>query len=303
MLYKSAVCKAEIQPITKDNVPFLKKFASRWVEFDEFPDRYKALFANYIKANSMRVGTYNPEFKYYRVIAMHGDIPNENGDLFLFGDISNPEQPELLRFDKNLNKQVYLTMAGRGNFINHQNDDVTKAVGLVLDVAPNHEGKFIEALLAVDTKKDPGLVRSIDMGITNSVSMGALCGYSICSICGNEAANVNEYCDHIKYHKARKIYHDGEYKLAYEDNRNVNLIELSWVTVPADPDAKLLEKIAKQSPEILNEILANEDSKLIYANIINILNDASIIWANDNDIYKKLLTAIRLESEKRSNSI
>lgn len=274
MLYKSAVCKAEIQPITKDNIPFLKKFASRWVEFDEFPDRYKQLFANYIKANSMRVGTYNPEFKYYRVIAMHGDIPNENGDLFRWGSTENPDEPELLRFDKTANRHVYQGFTGRGNFKNHQNDDVSKAVGLVLDVAPNHDGKFIEALLAVDAKKDPELVRSIDMGITNSVSMGALCGYSICSICGNEAGNVDQYCDHIKYHKAKKIYHDGEYKLAYEDNRNVVLIELSWVTVPADPDAKLLEKVANVNLE-LNTL--NENEKIFYNAIKNILNDATVI--------------------------
>ena len=119
-----------------------------------------------------RIGSYDPEFHYYRVIALHGDVFNDNGDMFRWGSVDDPTMPELMRYDDLLGQNVYQTFVGRGNFKNHQNDDVSKAVGVILDVVPNMDGRYIEALLAVDSKKDPDLVRSIDKGYVNAVSMG-----------------------------------------------------------------------------------------------------------------------------------
>ncbi len=175
MFYKQAITRhASITPINQETKPFLQKSASAWIDVDDFPDRYQMLYDNYKTAHAIKIGPYDPEFKYYRVIAMHGDIPNDNGDYWGWGSREDPTQPELLRIDSSLDKPVYATFVGRGNYKNHDNDDVTKAVGLVLDVAPNYEGKFIEALLAVDTKKDPDLVRGIDAGYIDSVSMGCV---------------------------------------------------------------------------------------------------------------------------------
>lgn len=259
MMFKSAINKAQIVPINQKHIGNIK-LASGWADINSFPERFKKLFANFITANSISVGEYNPEFKYYRVIAMHGDIPNDNGDLFLWGNPEDKDVPELLRFEKNSNKYVYESFIGRGNYKNHDNNDVNKAVGIILDVAPNKEGKFIEALLAVDTKKDPELIRGIENGYIDSVSMGALVQYSICSICNNIAYNEHQYCDHIKSSKGKTMYHQGEYKKVYEDNRGVNFIELSWVTVPADPNAKLLEKVA-ENQKIFQYAIDNLDDK------------------------------------------
>lgn len=296
MIYKQAICSAEILEIKESNKDFLIHTASRWASRDDFPQRYQKLFENYLKVQNFasvnsgvqRVGSYNPEFKYYRVIAMHGDIPNQNSDLFRFGSVDNPDEPELLRYDKELGKQVYCSFSGRGNYLNHQNDAVEKAVGIILDVAPNYEGKFIEALLAVDTIKAPGIIRDIDTGIISAVSMGAICGYSLCTACGNLAHSEREYCDCLKHHKGQKVYHEGSWKDVYEDNRSVCLIELSWVSVPADPDAKLLERVAGVSLSAESELLytvykqAMEDGKIVSADYKN------LIISIKNDIDNKL---------------
>jgi hypothetical protein len=288
MFFKSAKLKADIIPITHtaSQNGNLTKLAGRWADLNSFPDRYKQLFANYKRANDISVGQYNPEFKYYRVIALHGDAPNDNGDFWHFGSKEDPTQPELLRYDDSIQKPVYSTFVGRGNYKNHENDDVTKAVGVILDAAPNHEGKLIEALLAVDSVKDPELVRGIESGYIDSVSMGCLCAYSICSICNNTATNESEYCDHIKYYKGRTINHQGSMVPVYEDNRGVNFIELSWVTVPADPHAKLLERVASYDMSL------SENHKIIYQAMQQSFNDAKTIAKNAEE-YMAYVNAIK----------
>lgn len=251
-----------------------------------FSEKYASCLQQYVtaiekskfKQNSFqRIGDYDPEFHYYRVISVHGNIPNDNGDMFRWGDSDNPEEPELLRFEDGLGKYIYQTFVGRGNFKNHKNDDVSLAVGINLDVVANNQGKFIENLLAVDAKKDPELVRSIDKGYTTDVSMGAKVARSICSCCSHVAHNEDEYCDHIKNFKGQRIYVNGSMQDVYEDNRGVNFIELSWVTVGADKDAKLLEKIAKQhysedaidATATLISLYGEEKTKMILSQIKN----------------------------------
>jgi intein/homing endonuclease len=176
MFFKQAICQnTKIIEINKNTIPQLYKTAAKhWTQLSAFPERYKSLFSNYIVANKIRVGEYNPEFKYYRVIAMHGDEMNQNGDYWRWGSLDSPDDPELLRYDKSLGMNVFSSFNGRGSFKNHNNDDVSNAVGLVLDTIPNHKEKSIEALVAVDKIKDPGLVRGIDMGYVKNVSMGCV---------------------------------------------------------------------------------------------------------------------------------
>ncbi len=182
-------------------------------------------------------------------------------------------------------EQYYFPAGGKG-------DDVSKAVGVILDVAPNHENKSIEALLAVDSVKDPELVRGIDSGYIDSVSMGCLCGYSICTACGNIAINESEYCDHVKYYKGRSINHEGSIVKVSEDNRAVSFIELSWVTVPADPNAKLLEMVASK------EISLSREHALIYQAMKTSFDDAAIIAQNTNEYYA-YLQAIKKDLDNR----
>jgi hypothetical protein len=225
-----------------------------------FSQKYKNVIAQYVEViekysynqnRFQRIGDYDPEFHYYRVISVHGDVPNDNGDMFQWGNINDQNSPELLRYDAALNKYIYQTFIGRGNFKDHMSDNVSNAVGVNLDCIANHKGRFIENLLAVDANKDPELVRAIDKKYIDSVSMGARVGYSMCSICGNMATNESQYCPCIRQYKGREMYHEGSYKLAFEDNREVNFVELSWVTVPADRAAKLIEKVASNKTDLV----------------------------------------------------
>jgi len=212
------------------------------------PERYASVLSSYKKSlNIHQVAPYNSEFEFFRVLGVHGDVPNVNGDMFRWGSTDDPTLPELLRLDEKTGRQVYSTFIGKGNYKDHKNDSVVKAVGILLDSVPNHKVKGIELLVAVDKAKDPMLVRGINQGYITDVSMGARVTYSICSICSKVAHNEYEYCSHIKNWKGQH-YSGPETnwmpKLAYEDNRGVEFIELSWVTVGADSKAKYLEKIA-----------------------------------------------------------
>jgi len=237
------------------------------------PVKYAALLDDYRKAiNVQRVAPLNPEFSFYRVMALHGDWPNTNGDLFRWGSKTDPNEPELLRLIREGSfegKHVYQTFAGKGNYKDHNNSKVVDAVGIILDAVPNHKVKGIEILVAVDRTKDPMLVRGIDSGYITDVSMGCRVAYSICTICANVAHNEAEYCPHVKNWKGQN-YSGSEtgWKnvLASEDNRGVEFIEESWVTVGADTKAKHLEKIAAirkvKGIGRMAEILAEAESEL-----------------------------------------
>jgi len=149
------------------------------------PKKYAALLDSYKQAiNVQRVAPLNPEFSFYRVMGVHGDWPNTNGDLFRWGSRGNPDEPELLRLMKDAagkpvrmgqnERYVYQTFIGKGNYKDHNNSKVADAVGIILDAVPNHTVKGIELLIAVDRSKDPMLVRGIDSGYITDVSMGAV---------------------------------------------------------------------------------------------------------------------------------
>ncbi len=245
----------------------------------EAPTKYAALLDSYKTATSVqRVAPLNPEFSFYRVMGLHGDLPNTNGDLFRWGSQKDPSEPELLRAIKEgvgkpvlagQSKYVYQTFVGKGNYKDHNNSKVADAVGIILDAVPNHKVKGIELLLAVDRSKDPMLVRGIDSGYITDVSMGCRVAYSLCSVCANVAHNELEYCAHIKNWKGQ-AYSGPEtgWKNAavHEDNRGVEFIEESWVTVGADTKAKHLEKIAAlraaKGKARLAEILVEAEQEL-----------------------------------------
>jgi hypothetical protein len=238
------------------------------------PVKYATVLDAYNQtSNIQRVATLNPEFLYTRVIGVHGDERNTNGDLFRWGNMNDRNAPELLRHDEILGKPVYATFIGKGNYKDHQNDSVTKAVGILLDAVPNHTVKGIELLIATDRNKDPYLVRGIEMGYVTDVSMGCRVAYSICSICGNVAHTEKEYCTHIRTAKGGEI--DG--KPVFEDNRGVEFIEESWVTTGADVKAKFLEKIASVTYNVsgnkLLTIVAELEKEFGTQNVVGILND------------------------------
>ena len=161
--------------------------------------------------------------------------PNMNGDGFPMEEL----------------RKSYASFVGKGNFIDHKSDDITKIRGLVIDAYLNNDDQCVETLIAVDKKSHPQLARDIDTGTVNSVSMGTRVGWSKCSVCDNKARVEKDYCSHISNYKGMKIsfltqneaHRHGQWPV-HEVNHDLEFIELSWVAVPAFQDAHVLEKIA-----------------------------------------------------------
>jgi hypothetical protein len=172
---------------------------------------------------------------------------NDNGDLFTYEEL----------------KKNYKTFIGKSAFVDHKNENVENARGIILDAVWNERGKFVELLVAVDKKAFPELARGVELGYITDVSMGCRCGKSICSVCGNEAATEDDFCDHILNYKG------GQFKNlpVFEDNRDIEFFEISFVSQGADKQAKILEKVASRGA---SPIVTKSNSN-------NSINDDSMI--------------------------
>ena len=180
---------------------------------------------------------------------------NDNGDFF--------SEEEL--------KKCYKSFIGKSVFVDHQNENVEAARGIIVDAVWNVRGKFVELLKAVDKKAYPELARGIEMSYITDTSMGCRCGSSICSICGNKAVTEDDFCDHILYYKG-STYNGLP---VFEDNRDVEFFEDSFVTQGADPQAKILERVASRGGNRIQRV--STKPKTNYSNIINETNQRSAI--------------------------
>jgi len=185
---------------------------------------------------------------------------NDNGDFFSHEELS----------------KKYKTFIGKAAFVDHDNENVEKARGIILDAVYNNKGKFVELLKAVDKKAYPELARGIELGYITDTSMGCRCGYSLCSICQNKAVTEDDFCDHILRYKGS--HYNG--LPVFEDNRDIEFFEDSFVCTGADPKAKILERVASKG-------------------IIKSRND--IIKPNSNEIYSNnLMKKIASENNQRN---
>jgi hypothetical protein len=179
---------------------------------------------------------------------------NDNGDFFS---------------DEELERS-YKTFIGKPTFVNHQNENVEDARGIILDAVYNEDGKYVELLKAIDRKAYPELARAIEMGYATCTSMGCRCGSSVCSICGNEAHSEDEFCEHIINFKGSTFQNLP----VWEINQNVTFFEDSMVSIGADPQAKILEKVANRSGCIGLQTHSKYNSQIEY-NIKNEKNQRS----------------------------
>ena len=150
--------------------------------------------------------------------------PNDNGDFFSTDEL----------------KKSYKTFIGKAIFVDHDNDNIEKSRGIILDAIYNSNFHFVELLKAIDKKAYPKLARGIEAGYITSTSMGTRCAFSICSICGHKAYTEDEFCDHIKYYKG-STYNGLR---VFEDNRDCEFFEDSFVLQGADPKARVLQRVA-----------------------------------------------------------
>lgn len=169
-------------------------------------------------------------------------------------------------------KEHYKTFIGKPAFVDHDNENIENARGVIIDAVYNEKGNFVELLKAVDKKAYPELAQGISRHYITDTSMGCRCGYSICSICGNKAVSEDDFCEHIINYKGSTFNGFP----VWEDNRDIEFFEDSFVTTGADPQAKIMEKVASKNyaPVYRHsrnryDNITKETNKRIYVNRVN----------------------------------
>lgn len=188
----------------------------------------------------------NDFYKFFEKYARQCRGANDNGDFF--------SHEELIK--------KYKTFIGKAAFVDHDNENVEKARGIILDAVYNQKGKFVELLKAVDKKAYPELARGIELGYITDTSMGCRCGYSLCSVCQNKAVTEDDFCNHITNYKGTT--YNG--LPVFEDNRDIEFFEDSFVVTGADPKAKILERVASRGMTKSRSDIIKPNSSEIYNN-------------------------------------
>lgn len=161
------------------------------------------------------------------VIIMPSDLPNRNSVAFPLS--------ELVAFHPNLGQLAYKTWKGKPTFYEHQNEDITKAYGIIADSYLRKMSSYgsnriykILVLLTYDRTKHPDIVLRIINGDLNTYSMGAYIEGYTCSLCGEEVGN----CYHIDPKQPTNMYEIGN-KLVFRNVRGIEGFETSAVESPA----------------------------------------------------------------------
>lgn len=158
------------------------------------------------------------------------DLPNTNGDCLTTA--------EALRFRPDLGMLAYKTWKGKPTHQEHDNKDITKAKGVILDVymkgLPNFQGNHarIIQLLAFDRTKDSMLANRILNNDLNTYSIGMWYQAYGCSICGHTVhkQNLRATCSHTVLQKPTYVYQG---KLCYRNVHMITGFENSAVEDPA----------------------------------------------------------------------
>lgn len=161
------------------------------------------------------------------VIVMPSDLPNRNGVGFPL--------TELIKWDPEVGRQSYKTWKGMPTYSEHQNDDYTKARGVIADAMMRklhgfNQGRIWKVLLLLtfDRSKYPDVAHRILTGETNSYSMGAWVSSYQCSYCNAEVGK----CSHIRPNQTGVISNiNGE--LVYRKAIGIRGFECSEVATPA----------------------------------------------------------------------
>lgn len=183
-------------------------------------------------AKEYKLSTDIRDYVLVPVPILFSDIPNTNGD--------SVSVPELLRFNPELGMQAFKTFRGKPTFYEHDNQDITKAKGVILDAFMRPLRRFgngryykLIELLAYDRTKDPVLVDSILKGENNAYSLGFYFKSYTCSICRQRFGEGGQkmLCAHTAPRKPTYV-HDNN-RLAYRMCENIRGFETSVVASPA----------------------------------------------------------------------
>ena len=117
--------------------------------------------------------------------------------------------------------------------VDHKSDSAEFTRGFIVDTYYDRKLKRVVALCAIDKVLYGPLARKVSTGTQRDVSMGTGVGRAVCYDCGKVARAEKDFCDHMRF------------KTTYgEINLDLEPIELSIVTIGADPNAKIKHVIA-----------------------------------------------------------
>jgi hypothetical protein len=174
----------------------------------------------------------SPDIKDYvmvPVIILPTDLPNRNGVAFPL--------KELVRFHPSLGRQAYKTWKGKPTHLDHKNEDITKAYGIIADSSLRKLHGFgggqiwkVLTFLSFDRNKHPDIVARILSGDLNSYSMGAWINTYSCSFCQNEVGT--RACSHLSKNKPGEMYQKDN-QLVFRNCVGIEGFETSVVETPA----------------------------------------------------------------------
>lgn len=190
-------------------------------------------------AESYEISANIRDFVMAPVVIIPSDLPNRNKTAFPYLELSsfNPEAGML----------SYRTFSGKPTHIEHINRDITKAKGVVMDVAMHRmAGRLgnlwkVVSLCGFDRTKDAALANDILTGRRDSYSMGAYVKEYSCSICGcrtkpgmGKALPCGDEHVNSKPGSAFKTFNVGGKNIVGHFNAHgITGFEVSSVSVPA----------------------------------------------------------------------
>lgn len=156
-------------------------------------------------------------------------IPNTNGD--------SASLAQLTEFNTEYGQMTYQTWIGKPTFVEHDNKDILKARGVILDTylrpLPRYPkyAKLVK-LMAFDRTKDAQLVANILARKVSTYSMGMYYSSYTCPICGARVGKgIGAPCIHTR--PGRPTYQQPDGRLAYRMCENLIGFETSVVLDPA----------------------------------------------------------------------
>jgi hypothetical protein len=135
----------------------------------------------------------------------------------------------------------YLSMVGKGFYIEHASFDPRNAIGILAHAQWYPEEQYVVAVALVDKMRFPQEAEMIRRGLQNGkgVSIGCIAGTAECSICHKIAKKKQDLCAHLTrgnpFYAKGKIIQAGH--KTHSICRDLTFYELSYVRNPADRDA------------------------------------------------------------------
>lgn len=223
----------------------------------------------------LKLSEIQDDYVYVAVRALTADVPNNNGDLFRLA--------ELERIDDYTKQPVYKSFVNKGVYTNHQSDKVENSIGYIIDaeLIKDASDPHVQIIIAIDSKKAPDIARGISTGRLRNFSMGCSIKYSTCTICGRKVESDKDFCDHLKKFRGMKYGKD----IVAEELHGVQFIEISSVSVPADPKAQYLYRVASDqnnSQQVLTEYKKGDE---VFVRTPRGMIRAEIVGAGESGTY------------------